>query len=105
MRQAADLEDKSEKHIVTPARLVPARELLGDMLLEQKRPAEALKEYEASQVREPNRYRGLYGAGMAAAQSGNTAKAKQYFGRLVEMAGSGGSRAEVGNARAYIARN
>jgi hypothetical protein len=42
---------------------------------------------------------------MAASQSGNTAKAKQYFGRLVEMAGSGGSRAEVGTARAYIARN
>ncbi len=105
MRQAADLEDKSEKHIVTPARLVPARELLGDMLLEQKRPAEALKEYEASQVREPNRYRGFYGAGMAASQSGNTAKAKQHFSRLVEMAGSAGSRAEVGSARAYLARN
>jgi len=105
MRQAADLEDKSEKHIVTPARLVPARELLGDMLLEQKRPAEALKEYEASQVREPNRYRGFYGAGMAASQSGNTAKAKQYFSRLVDMAGSGGSRTEVGSARAYLARN
>ena len=58
MRRAADLEDKSEKHIVTPARLLPARELLGDMLLELKRPAEALKEYEASQVREPNRCAG-----------------------------------------------
>jgi len=84
---------------------VPARELLGDMLLEQKRPADALKEYEASQAREPNRYRGLYGAGMAASQSGNTAKAKQHFGRLVEMAGTASSRTEVGNARAYIARN
>jgi tetratricopeptide (TPR) repeat protein len=63
MRQAADIEDKSEKNIVTPGRLLPARELLGDMLLELKRPAEALVEYEASQQREPNRYRGLYGAG------------------------------------------
>jgi tetratricopeptide (TPR) repeat protein len=105
MRQAADLEDKTDKNIVTPGRLLPARELLGDMLLELGRPAEALKEYEASQTREPNRYRGLYGAGMAASQSGNTAKAKQYFGRLVEMAGSPGSRAEVGSARAYLARN
>src|SRR5438093_3884419 len=87
MRQAADMEDKSEKNIVTPGRLVPARELLGDMLLELNRPADALKEYEASQAREPNRYRGLYGAGMAASQSGNMAKAKQYFGRLVDMAG------------------
>src|SRR4029453_13252174 len=76
MRSAADAEDKSEKHIVTPGRILPARELLGDMLLELKRPAEALKEYEASQVREPNRYRGLYGAGQAAAQSGNRDKAR-----------------------------
>jgi hypothetical protein len=105
MRQAADMEDKSEKNIVTPVRLVPARELLGDMLLEMKRPAEALTEYEASQAREPNRYRGLYGAGMAASESGNTAKAKQYFGRLVDMAGSAGSRAEIRNARAYLTRN
>jgi tetratricopeptide (TPR) repeat protein len=105
MRQAADMEDKSEKNIITPGRLLPARELLGDMLLEMKRPAEALKEYEASQVREPSRYRGLYGAGMAASQAGDKAKAKQYFGRLVDMAGSASSRTELGNARAYLARN
>src|SRR5438876_8624 len=104
MRQAADIEDKSDKNIVTPGRLLPARELLGDMLMDLKRPAEALKEYEASQAREPNRYRGLYGAGMAASQSGNTAKAKQYFGRLLDMAGSSGPRPEIGNARDYLAR-
>ena len=104
MRRAADIEDKSEKNIVTPGRLLPARELLGDMLLETKRPAEALKEYQASQVREPNRYRGLYGAGLAASQSGDAAKAKQYFSRLVEMAGSG-PRPEIASARAYLARN
>jgi tetratricopeptide (TPR) repeat protein len=105
MRRAADAEDRSEKHIVTPGRLLPARELLGDMLLETKRPAEALKEYEASQAREPNRYRGLYGAGLAASQSGDRAKAKQYFSRLLDMAGSAGSREEIGSARAYLARN
>ena len=105
MRQAADLEDKSDKNIVTPGRLLPARELLGDMLLEQKRPAEALKEYEASQAREPNRYRGLHGAGMAASQSGDKAKAKQYFSRLIDMAGSASSRTEIGSARAYLASN
>ncbi|MGH8691856.1 MAG: hypothetical protein ACREUS_12610, partial [Burkholderiales bacterium] len=92
MRRAADLEDKSEKHIVTPARLLPARELLGDLLMELNRPAEALKEYEASQIREPNRFRGLYGAGLAASQAGERAKAKQYFGRLVQMAGKGDPR-------------
>jgi tetratricopeptide (TPR) repeat protein len=102
MRRAADLEDKSDKHIVTPARLLPARELLGDMLLELKRPAEALKEYEASQVREPNRLRGYYGAGLAASQSGQHAKAKQHFGKLVAMAGKGEPRPEVAAARAWL---
>jgi len=85
--------------------LLPARELLGDMLMELARPAEALKEYEASQRREPNRYRGLYGAGLAAANAGDSAKAKQYFARLVEMAGKGEPRADVAKARAYLASN
>ena len=105
MRQAADIEDKSEKNIVTPGRLLPARELLGDMLLELKRPAEALKEYEASQLREPNRYRGLYGAGQAAAQSGNRDKARHYFSKLIELAGSGDLRPEMEKARRYLASN
>ena len=103
MRQAADIEDKSEKNIVTPGRLLPARELLGDMLMELKRPVEALKEYEASQQREPNRYRGLYGAGQAAAQSGNRDKARQYFSKLIELAGSGDLRPEMEKARRYLA--
>ena len=105
MRQAADIEDRSEKHIVTPGRLLPARELLGDMLMELKRPAEALKEYEASQLREPNRYRGLYGAGQAAAQSGNRDKAQHYFSKLIELAGSGDLRPEMEAARRYLATN
>jgi tetratricopeptide (TPR) repeat protein len=105
MRQAADIEDKSEKNIVTPGRLLPARELLGDMLMNLKRPAEALKEYETSQQREPNRYRGLYGAGEAAAQSGNSDKARQYFSKLIELAGSGDPRPETEKARQYLASN
>jgi len=105
MRQAADIEDRSEKNIVTPGRLLPARELLGDMLMELKRPAEALKEYEASQQREPNRYRGLYGAGQAAAQSGNRDKARLYFFKLIESAGSGDLRPELEQARRYLASN
>jgi tetratricopeptide (TPR) repeat protein len=103
MRQAADIEDRSEKNIVTPGRLLPARELLGDMLIELNRPAEALREYEASQLREPNRFRGLYGAGQAAAQSGNRDKARHYFSRLIELAGSGDLRPEMETARRYLA--
>jgi tetratricopeptide (TPR) repeat protein len=105
MRQAADMEDRSEKNIVTPGRLLPARELLADMLLELKRPAEALREYEASQQREPNRYRGLYGAGQAAEQSGNRDKARQYFSKVIELAGSGDLRPEMEKARRYLASN
>jgi len=105
MRQAADIEDRSEKNIVTPGRLLPARELLGDMLMELKRPGEAFKEYEASQQREPNRYRGLSGAGHAAAQSGNRDKARHYFSKLIELAGSGDPRPEMETARRYLARN
>jgi hypothetical protein len=102
MRSAADTEDKSEKHIVTPGRILPARELLGEMLLEAKRPADALTEFEASQQREPDRFRGLYGAAQAAAASGDTRKATRYFARLIEVAGQGDRRRELAEARAYL---
>jgi tetratricopeptide (TPR) repeat protein len=105
MRSAADIEDKNEKHIVTPARIAPARELLGEMLLELKRPAEALKEFEASHVREPERFRGYHGAAQAAAQSGDKAKAKRYFAKLVELGGQGAARPELVAARAFLAAN
>jgi hypothetical protein len=105
MRSAADLEDTSEKAAVTPARMLPARELLGDMLLAAGRPAEALAEYEKSQLREPNRYRGLYGAGQAAAQAGNREKAGYYFSKLARMAGDGVRSSDVQAVRQYIARN
>ncbi len=102
MRSAAGIEDKNEKHIVTPGRIAPARELLGEMLLELKRPAGAIEEFEASQRREPDRFRGLYGAAQAAAQSGNRAKATRYFARLVEIAGHGAARPELVQARAFL---
>src|SRR5204863_4112339 len=96
---------RNGKHIVTPGRILPARELLGDMLLELKRPADALKEYEATQVREPERFRSYYGAAQAAAQSGDTAKAKKYFGKLVDMAGQGTARPELVFAKVFLAAN
>jgi tetratricopeptide (TPR) repeat protein len=105
MRSTADLEDKSEKREGPPARLVPARELLGEMLLEMKRPAEALKEFEASEKHDPNRFRGIYGAAQAAAESGDNAKAKRYFARLLELAAKSDPRAEIEQAKAYLAKN
>jgi tetratricopeptide (TPR) repeat protein len=105
MRSAADLEDKSEKHAVTPGRLVPARELLGEMLLEMKRPADALKEFETSAKQDPNRFRGLYGAAKASELSGDQAKAKRYFERFLTLAKSADSeRPELNEAKVFLAK-
>jgi len=104
MRASADLEDRNEKHIVTPGRIVPARELLGEMLLELKQPALALKEFEASQVREPNRFRGYYGAARAAEGAGERQKAADQFAKLVALTKDGdGTRPELTRAKAYLA--
>lgn len=86
MRAAADLEDRNEKHIVTPGRIVPARELLGDMLLEVRQPEAALKEFEASQRREPNRFRNYLGSARAAQMAGDRAKAAAYYQKLAILA-------------------
>ncbi|HZZ91585.1 MAG TPA: hypothetical protein VFE23_03430 [Usitatibacter sp.] len=105
MRAAADLEDRSEKHIVTPGRMLPARELLGDMLLEQKRYDAALREFEASQAREPNRYRNYAGAAMAAEGMGDRAKAAVYYAKLIELTrGGDGGRPELVRAKAFVAQ-
>jgi tetratricopeptide (TPR) repeat protein len=104
MRKAADLEDGRGKHIVTPGRMLPARELLGDMLLEAGKSAEALKEYEASQLREPNRLRGFYGAARAAETAGNRDKAVEYYKKLLALTkDADSSRAEITKARAFTA--
>lgn len=104
MRAAADLDDSSEKHPVTPGALLPAREQLGDLLAELGRPAEALTEYEASLKRAPGRLAGLYGAARAARLAGDAAKAARYYADLVELTkSSDGARAEVKEARAYSA--
>jgi hypothetical protein len=105
MRSAADLEDRNEKHIVTPGRLVPARELLGDMLLQVGQPALALTEYQASQQREPNRFRGYLGAARAAQAAGDQATATGLYQKLLALAkDSDTERPELSQARAYVAK-
>ena len=71
MRAAAELEDGTEKNAITPGPLAPARELLGEMLLEGGQPAQALREFEATLGKEPGRFRALLGAARAAAQAGD----------------------------------
>jgi hypothetical protein len=85
LREAADREDATEKSAVTPGPIKPARELLGEMLLELKRPADALKEFEAVMVKEPNRFRATYGAAQAALAAGDRAKATRYFTSVVKL--------------------
>lgn len=105
MRAAARQEDATEKNVVTPGSLLPARELLGDMLMELGQPAEALKEYEASIAKEPNRFRGLYGAALAAERSGDRARARAHYEKLASVcAQSDGSRPELARARQVLAQ-
>ena len=85
LRDAADAEDLTDKSAISPGPIKPARELLGEMLLELRRPADALREFEATMAKEPNRFRGLYGASRAAEAAGDHAKARSYSLRLVEI--------------------
>ena len=82
----------------------PAREMLGDMLLEMKKPSEALAEYKASLIESPNRFDSLYGAAQAAQLSGNAATARKYYAKLVEICGEGADRPELQEARTEIAK-
>jgi hypothetical protein len=105
LREAADREDATEKHIVTPGHLLPAREMLGELLLELGQPAPALKEFEASVRKEPNRFRGLYGAARAAELAGDRSNAKTYYAKLVAITDKAdGERPELRQARTYLAQ-
>ena len=86
MRAAAQREDLTEKNAVTPGPLTPAREMLGEMLLELRLPSEALKEFEATLTKEPNRFRALYGAAEAAKLAGNRDAAQTHFRELLKVA-------------------
>ena len=104
MRGAADLEDGSEKHVAMENRLYPMRELLGDLLLTQQRPAEALKEYETSLQSTPNRLRGLYGAAKAAQGAGRADSATTYYRQLVALTKEADTdRQEIEEAKSYLA--
>jgi hypothetical protein len=106
MSDAADAEDRTEKHPVTPGVPKPARELYGEMLLEGGDAKDALTAFEATLKKEPNRLGAMAGAAKAAAQLGDTAKARDYFGKVAEQAGSeGNSRTEVTDARKYLAQH
>ncbi len=106
MKQAADMEDKTEKAPVTPGEVLPASELSADMLLAANKPAEALKVYEADLKTHPNRYNGLNGAALASKKAGNTNKAKYYYAQLAALANSpNANRPELEAANLFLKEN
>jgi hypothetical protein len=103
MSDAADSEDKSEKHPVTPGQLTPARELYGAMLLQSGKPAEALSAFEATMHKEPNRLNATIGAANAAAAAGDSAKERQYYAAATAQAADASvDRPEVTKARTFL---
>jgi hypothetical protein len=105
MTAAADLEDASEKHVAMENRLWPVREQLGELFLALNRPAEALRAFELSFKEAPNRFRGLYGAALAAERMGNRAEARRYYEKLDALCGDADTdRPEVGKVRAFLGR-
>ena len=106
MRDTADIEDRTEKAAVTPGPLAPAREQLGEMLLAGKDSRAALEAFEATLVKEPNRFRALYGAARAATLAGDAQTATKHFTALATMCANAGTpaRPELAEARAAIGR-
>ena len=107
MHQAAEAEDQTEKSAISPGPVAPARELLGEMLLETDRPAEALDAFQATTKKEPSRFRGLYGAARAAELVGNRDLASTYYRQLLEVAARADAdgRDELARARVFLSGN
>ena len=103
MEEAVELEEKTGKHPITPGEVLPAPELLGDMLLAMNKPEEALEAYEMDLKGHPNRFNGIYGAAMAAKQVGDKETAKMYFESLLKLVESSNSdRPEIEEARTFM---
>jgi tetratricopeptide (TPR) repeat protein len=100
--EAADKEETVEKHPITPGPLIPARELLGDILMIHKKPAEALAAYEKTLAREPNRGRTIYSAAKAAQAAGKNDIAKKYYEQLTKLLAPDSKRAELVEARKFL---
>ncbi len=106
MRAAADLDDVTEKHPVTPGSVLPAREQLGELLLELKQPIAALEAFEMSLRNAPNRFNGLYGAARAARLANNLPAAKTYYEKLLALCSHADStRPELEEAKAFLAQS
>jgi hypothetical protein len=104
MRAAADLDDATDKHPVTPGAILPAREQLGELLLELKQPSAALAEFETSLRTTPERFNGLYGAARAATLASDQKKARSYYEKLLATTRQADTpRPEIAEAKAFLA--
>ena len=105
LKAAADAEDMTDKSAISPGPLAPARELYGDMLLEAGKHREALTAFEATMKKEPNRFRGTYGAARAAELAGDRVKATTYYKQLLDIAKDADTdRPELLQAKNYLKR-
>ncbi|NND71355.1 MAG: hypothetical protein HKN43_07230 [Rhodothermales bacterium] len=102
MRAAAELEATTTKNPVTPGEVLPAAELLGDMLLDLSQPEDALEAYEASLARNRNRLNSLYGAALASEELGDGQKARKYFQTIVSMADESADLEMITRARGFL---
>src|SRR6266850_1827905 len=100
LRAAADHQDKSSGESVG----IPAREMLADMLLELKRPAEAIAEYKTDLENSPNRFDALLGAARSAQASDDTGGAQSFYAKLAEICGAGADRPELAEVKTYLAQ-
>ena len=98
LRSAADFEESMDKNAITPGAVIPAREMLAELLLKNNHPQDSLAEYEAVLKIAPNRFNALYGAANAADAAGDTTAASRYFRKLTETA-VGDERPELLTAR------
>jgi len=103
VRAAADLDASMDKHPATPAEVVPAREVLADLLIELNQPAAALKEYERTASAERNRFRSILGIARAAKQTGDTAKSREAYEKLVALVSANSDRPELAEAKTFRA--
>jgi len=100
LRRVADQEDANGGESVS----VPAREMLGDLLFEMKRPADALETYTAALRHAPNRFNSVYGAARSAQALGNDVEAEDSFRRLLSIAAEDADRPEIREAKLFAAR-
>jgi hypothetical protein len=102
MSAAADQEDRTDKAAVSPGPIAPARELLGEMLLEAGSAKDALAAFEATIRKEPNRFRGAFGAARAAEAAGDRARAAALYQQVAAIAkDSDSARPELQRARSF----